>query len=163
MKMYKWRVIINPYDYVVDYVTCLDPPPTGEKYLVTTLSGAITIEVEATTEEEAKVLAVKHIMLKRIKDLEALNKDSYESYEANRKRLNANLDLLNRTIDSFRDILTKGEIKLFDTGRAIYVTWWHPEGGELKFEIPSAIHFSNLMEEIMKKGNEWDYSLGDPS
>jgi len=165
--MQKWAVTIYPHDYSVgsihkvkDRDECdglfrfkdssgpLDFPTT------VTLSGVMVVEVEAENEVEAGHVAVKQVLIKRVKDLEESLGYAREGNKKKEDQRATSMTRLVTDVDSFMDIIRGGELEIYDTGRRIFATWYHREQKrELRTELPSGILFDQLVNTIKDSVN----------
>jgi hypothetical protein len=164
--MKKWSVHIDPSDYSVgsvyeikDKVERTDVSRFTDflkfpENTTVTLSGVMVMEVEAENEVEAGHEAVKQVLIKRVKDLEHIQKRERAWNKTREDNKDVTIKRLLGNIDSFMDIIRGGELEVYDTGRRIYATWYHREPKrELRTELPSGILFDQLVNTIKDSVN----------
>ena len=107
-----------------------DPPElhNGIDMEVVTISGQITVIVEAKTEIEAAEIGPKQAMLEEI---ERLKKDAglrWLQYDEENKRRKEDTQESIRVIKKFYSIIRTGRLETYSDGKAVHVEWYSPQG-----------------------------------
>lgn len=122
----KWVVTLNPRDY-----SLMGVGPEQESNInpdTTTLSGVVTVIVEAETEDEAVAKAPTQAMHEEIARLkEAASSRWKRDQEENDRRAKDTEESI-RVIKKFYEIIRSGRLELFGDGKSIHIEWYSPEG-----------------------------------
>lgn len=120
-----------------------------------TCSGALSIEVEAESEEEARRIAPMAYLKKRIADLEDSLRRSGQSEREARELQKKWSEEQRATEKAFMSMIRAGELSIVNTGRRITGSWFDLNG-ERAFEVEPTVGFARLINEIQNSTIKYD-------